>query len=80
MKDIDRIPGKSENDDMMIRFHHCLQAVLEKHRDLMGEDEQEYENAVLQSLAKGCCEIGCLWSSPCEGRGSPRCCIMTGTR
>lgn len=58
MKDIDRIPGKSENDDMMIRFHHCLQAVLEKHRDLMGEDEQEYENAVLQSLAKGCCEIG----------------------
>jgi len=24
----------------------------------MGEDEQEYDNAVLQSLAKGCCEIG----------------------
>ena len=24
MKDIERIPGKSENDDMMIRFHHCL--------------------------------------------------------
>ena len=24
MKSIDRIPGKSENDDMMIRFHHKL--------------------------------------------------------
>ena len=58
MKDIDRIPGKSENDDMMIRFHHCLQAVLEKHRDLKGEDELEYENVLLQSLAKGCCEMG----------------------
>lgn len=58
MKDIDRIPGKSENDDMMIRFHHCLQKLIEKHHDLKGEDEQEYENVLLQSLAKGCCEMG----------------------
>ena len=58
MKDIDRIPGKSENDDMMIRFHHCLMKLIEKYHDLKGEDEQEYENVLLQSLAKGCCEMG----------------------
>ena len=52
------IPGKSENDDMMIRFHHCLQKLIEKHHGLKGEDEQEYENVLLQSLAKGCCEMG----------------------
>lgn len=58
MKDIGRIPGKSDNDDMMIRFHHCLQKLIEKHHHLIEEDEQEYENVLLQSLAKGCCEMG----------------------
>ena len=59
MPNITKIPGKSENDDMMIRFHHCLNMMMEKHRDLLTEEsEQEFEDAVLQSLAKGCCEMG----------------------
>lgn len=59
MPTITKIPGKSENDDMMIRFHHCLNMMMEKHRDLLTEEsEQEFEDAVLQSLAKGCCEMG----------------------
>ena len=52
------IPGKTENDDLMIRFHHCLDGVLVLWREMKEENEQEYQNVVLQTLAARCCEMG----------------------
>ena len=52
------IPGKSEHDDMMIRFHHCLDGAMELWRELKAEDEMLFQDAVLETLAARCCEMG----------------------
>lgn len=43
MKSIDRIPGKSENDDMMIRFHHCLQKLYKGEKRKKSQNEGGFD-------------------------------------
>lgn len=52
----EEIPGLSQHDSRMRRFHDCLDAAIEAHRD-MKEDEL-YLTAVLEQLADGCQKMG----------------------
>lgn len=65
MKDIDRIPGKSENDDMMIRFHHFLQKLYKggggmekvpKTRAILTEKVLKIGSVLTEKVLK-CCRI-----------------------
>ena len=52
----EEIPGMSVHDSRMRRFHDCLDAATEAHRD--EEDEQLFATAVLEQLADGCRVMG----------------------
>ena len=54
--DPQEIPGVSLRTSRMRRFHDCLNAAIEAHRD-MQEDEL-YQIAVLEQLADGCRQMG----------------------
>ena len=50
------VPGMSEADSKVKRFHACLDEMLEKYRG--QEDDELYAVAVLEGLANGCNEMG----------------------
>ena len=52
----EEIPGLSVRNSRMRRFHDCLDAAIEKYRD-MSNDEL-FQMAVLEQLADGCCVMG----------------------
>ena len=52
----EEIPGMSVHDSRMRRFHDCLDAATEAHRD--EKDEQLFATAVLEQLADGCRVMG----------------------
>ena len=54
--DPQEVPGVSEQDSKVIRFHACLDELMEK---LRGEEDDElYAVAVLEGLAAGCQKMG----------------------
>ena len=54
--DPQEVPGVSEQDSKVIRFHACLDELMEK---LRGEEDDElYAVAVLEGLAAGCLKMG----------------------
>lgn len=52
----EEIPGLSVRDSRMRRFHDCLDAAVEAHRDI--QDDEEFQAAVLEQLADGCRVMG----------------------
>ena len=60
----EEIPGLSVHDSRMRRFHDCLDAAIEAHRDLWYEEDGGYRtsevfrDAVLEQLADGCRQMG----------------------
>lgn len=52
----EEIPGLSVNDSRMRRFHDCLDAAIEAHRDM--QDDDDFQSAVLEKLADGCRVMG----------------------
>lgn len=52
----EEIPGMNQHDSRMRRFHDCLDAAIETHRDELGDDL--YAVAVLEQLADGCRQMG----------------------
>ena len=52
----EEIPGLSLRNSRMRRFHDCLDAAIEMHRDI-GQDEL-FSTAVLEQLADGCRQMG----------------------
>jgi len=54
--DPEEIPGVSLYNSRMRRFHDCLDAAIEKHRDIA--DEELFQTAVLEQLADGCRLMG----------------------
>lgn len=54
--DPQEIPGVSLHASRMRRFHDCLDAAIEKHRDI--DDRQMFQTAVLEELADGCRQMG----------------------
>lgn len=50
------VPGMSEADSKVMRFHTCLDEMLEKYRD--QKDDELYAIAVLEGLADGCNQMG----------------------
>ena len=59
----EEIPGLSVQASRMRRFHDCLDAAIEKYRDLRGDDL--FATAVLEQLADGCRQMGLpqAWSA-----------------
>ena len=54
--DPQEVPGMSEADSKVKRFHTCLDEMLEKYRD--QKDDELYAIAVLEGLADGCNQMG----------------------
>ncbi len=54
--DPEEIPGLSLRNSRMRRFHDCLDAAIEKFRDI--QDGEEWAIAVLEQLADGCRQMG----------------------
>ena len=60
----EEIPGLSLHDSRMRRFHDCLDAAQEAHRDLWMDEDGGYKtsemftDAVLEQLADGCRQMG----------------------
>ena len=52
----EEIPGMSQHDSRMRRFHDCLDAAIEKHCDKC--DDEFFATAVLETLADGCRQMG----------------------
>ena len=52
----EEIPGMSLRASRMRRFHDCLDAAIEAHRDM--RDDEEFQIAVLEQLAEGCRAMG----------------------
>ena len=52
----EEIPGMSVKDSRMRRFHDCLDAAIEAHRDM--SDDDLFATAVLERLADGCRLMG----------------------
>ena len=50
------VPGMTQQESWIRRFHDCLNEQLEKYRD--KEDDELYAVAVLEGLAAGCNEMG----------------------
>ena len=55
--DPQEIPGMSQLSSRIRRFHDCLDAAVEQHREMMG-DEARFQTAVLEQLADGCRQMG----------------------
>ena len=54
--DLQEIPGVSLRTSRMRRFHDCLDAAIEAHRDI--RDDEMFIEAVLEQLADGCHVMG----------------------
>ena len=52
----EEIPGLSLRNSRMRRFHDCLDAVIQKHRDIL--QDELFSTAVLEQLADGCRQMG----------------------
>ena len=52
----EEIPGLSQHDSRMRRFHDCLDHAIEKHRDI--REDELFATAVLEQLADGCRRMG----------------------
>ena len=52
----EEIPGLSLRNSRMRRFHDCLDAAIETHRDIQQDDL--FSTAVLEQLADGCRQMG----------------------
>ena len=52
----EEIPGLSIRNSRMRRFHDCLDAAIEKHRDI--QEDELFCTAVLEQLADGCRQMG----------------------
>ena len=60
------VPGMSEHDSRVTRFHACLNEMMERYRSMMMDNnngggvkhEKMYATAVLEGLAGGCREMG----------------------
>jgi len=52
----EEIPGLGVSDSRLRRFHDCLDAAIEAHRDL--HDDEAFRTAVLEHLADGCRTMG----------------------
>ena len=52
----EEIPGLSQRDSRMRRFHDCLDAIIEKNHNL--QDDEEFAIIVLEQLADGCRIMG----------------------
>ena len=52
----EEIPGLSLRDSRMRRFHDCLDAAIEQHRDI--QEDELFATAVAEKLADGCRQMG----------------------